>query len=113
MSGWTGVDFGAMSTGRVVRFEQKDAQTSALEAFTTADPNRNWTVREIAAHAAIGGRRPVVVGSAAEVAEEMHRLGGGDRGGRLQPRLRRHARNLRRYRRPRGAGTAKPRTLQA
>ena len=30
--------------------------TSALEAFTIADPARRWTVREIAHHAAIGGR---------------------------------------------------------
>jgi long-chain alkane monooxygenase len=44
---------------------------SALEAFTTADPDRTWTVREIAAHAAIGGRGPVVVGSPGHVADEM------------------------------------------
>jgi FMN-dependent oxidoreductase (nitrilotriacetate monooxygenase family) len=72
MSGWTGVDFGAMRPDEVVRFNDKaDAQTSALEAFTTADPDREWTVREIARHAAIGGRGPVVIGSAEEVAEEL------------------------------------------
>ena len=48
-----------------------NAQTSALEAFTTADPDREWTVREIARHAAIGGRGPVMVGSAEEVAGEL------------------------------------------
>jgi alkanesulfonate monooxygenase len=72
MSGWTGVDFGAMAPDEVVRFTDKaNAQTSALEAFTTADPGREWTVREIARHAAIGGRGPVVIGSAAEVADEL------------------------------------------
>jgi FMN-dependent oxidoreductase (nitrilotriacetate monooxygenase family) len=72
MSGWTGVDFGAMAADDVVRFTDKaNAQTSALEAFTTADPDREWTVREIARHAAIGGRGPVVIGSATEVAEEL------------------------------------------
>jgi FMN-dependent oxidoreductase (nitrilotriacetate monooxygenase family) len=72
MSGWTGLDFGAMDPDEVVRFTDKaDAQTSALEAFTTADPDRQWTVREIARHAAIGGRGPVVIGSAEEVAEEL------------------------------------------
>ncbi len=72
MSGWTGVDFGAMKSGDVLRFNDKaNAQTSALEAFTIADPNREWTVGEIARHAAIGGRGPMIVGSAAEVAEEM------------------------------------------
>jgi alkanesulfonate monooxygenase len=72
MSGWTGVDFSKMAPDDVVRFTDKaNAQTSALEAFTTADPGREWTVREIARHAAIGGRGPVVIGSAAEVAEEL------------------------------------------
>jgi alkanesulfonate monooxygenase len=72
MSGWTGIDFGTMAPDDVVRFTDKaNAQTSALEAFTTADPDRTWTVREIARHAAIGGRGPVVIGSAEEVAEEL------------------------------------------
>ncbi len=72
MSGWTGLDFGTLSLDEVVRFTDKsNAQTSALEAFTTADPSRTWTVREIARHAALGGRGPVVIGSAADVAEEL------------------------------------------
>ena len=72
MSGWTGLDFGTLAPDQVVRFTDKDdAMSSALEAFTTADPDRQWTVREIARHAAIGGRGPVVIGSAAEVAEEL------------------------------------------
>ena len=41
------------------------------EAFTIADPDRVWTVREIAKHAAVGGRGPVVVGSPEKVAEEL------------------------------------------
>ena len=45
--------------------------TSALEAFTIADPTRSWTVREIARHAAIGGRGPVIVGSLIEIADEL------------------------------------------
>ena len=72
MSGWTGLDFSEMAPDQVVRFTDKaDSMSSALEAFTTADPDRIWTVREIARHAAIGGRGPVVIGSAAEVAEEL------------------------------------------
>ncbi|MBS0639892.1 MAG: LLM class flavin-dependent oxidoreductase [Proteobacteria bacterium] len=72
MSGWTGIDFGAMRPEEVVRMgDGTDAMTSALEAFTTADPDREWTVAEIARHAAIGGRGPVIIGSAEQVAEEM------------------------------------------
>jgi alkanesulfonate monooxygenase len=72
MSGWTGVDFGGMRPDQVVRFTgNTNAQTSALEAFTTADPNREWTVSQIARHAAIGGRSPVLIGSAPQIAEDL------------------------------------------
>ncbi len=72
MSGWTGLDFSKLPPDDVVRFtDQPTSMSSALEAFTIADPDRTWTVREIARHAAIGGRGPVVIGSAAEVAEEL------------------------------------------
>lgn len=72
MSGWTGLDFGAMAPTDVVRFTEKaDAMSSALEAFTTADPDRTWTVGEIARHAAIGGRSPVLIGSGETVALEL------------------------------------------
>ena len=64
---------GASSRGR--QFAATHAEcvfiTSALEAFTIADLDRVWTVREIAKHAAIGGRGPVVVGLPEEVAEEL------------------------------------------
>jgi alkanesulfonate monooxygenase len=71
MSGWTGVDFGRLGLDEVLRYDARDAQTSALEAFTVADPGRDWTVREIARHAAIGGRGPVIVGSVEEVADAL------------------------------------------
>jgi alkanesulfonate monooxygenase len=71
MSGWTGVDFSKYGPDEPVRHSRQDAQTSALEAFTIADPERVWTVREIAKHAAIGGRGPMVVGSPEDVAEEL------------------------------------------
>jgi FMN-dependent oxidoreductase (nitrilotriacetate monooxygenase family) len=72
MSGWTGLDFGAMDPDSVVRFDDRtNAQASALEAFTIADPDRTWTVREIARHAAIGGRSPVIIGSGTDVARQL------------------------------------------
>jgi alkanesulfonate monooxygenase len=72
MSGWTGIDFGAMRSDEVVRSTGgTNAQTSALEAFTTADPDREWTVGEIARHAAVGGRSPVLIGSGADIAEDL------------------------------------------
>ena len=71
MSGWTGIDFAALPADEPVRFNDRSAMTSALEAFTTADPDRTWTVPEIARHAAIGGRGPVVIGSPTEVADAL------------------------------------------
>jgi FMN-dependent oxidoreductase (nitrilotriacetate monooxygenase family) len=71
MSGWTGVDFSTLDPDAPLREVPTNAQTSALEAFTTADPNRSWTPREIALHAAIGGRSPVLVGSASQIAEAL------------------------------------------
>src|SRR5579884_116453 len=71
MSGWTGVDFAQYRPDEPLRHSRQQAQVSALEAFTVADPQRVWTVRDIARHAAIGGRGPVVVGAPAEVADEL------------------------------------------
>jgi alkanesulfonate monooxygenase SsuD/methylene tetrahydromethanopterin reductase-like flavin-dependent oxidoreductase (luciferase family) len=71
MSGWTGIDFSKYRPDEPILHSRQDAQTSALEAFTIADPDRVWTVREIAKHAAVGGRGPVVVGSPEEVADEL------------------------------------------
>jgi len=71
MSGWTGVDFASLPRDEPVRFTTANAMVSALEAFTTADPDRTWTVSEIARHAAIGGRGPVIVGSYTDVADEF------------------------------------------
>ena len=69
MSGWTGLDFASLPPDEPISFTERNAMTSALESFTTADPDRSWTPREIARHAAIGGRGPVVVGSGADVAD--------------------------------------------
>ena len=71
MSGWTGIDFDALPRHEPVKFQGANAMTSALEAFTIADPGRAWTVDEIARHAGIGGRGPVIVGSYKDVADEF------------------------------------------
>jgi alkanesulfonate monooxygenase len=72
MSGWTGVDFSKLDPDKPVPPASTGAMVSALEAFTTnADPGRVWTPRDIARHAAIGGRGPVIVGSCGEVADAL------------------------------------------
>jgi alkanesulfonate monooxygenase len=72
MSGWTGIDFSKLDPDAPLAFQKTDAMLSALRAFTdNAEPGRVWTAREIARHACIGGRGPVVVGSAQEVADAL------------------------------------------
>ncbi len=71
ISGWTGIDFSAYDLDEPVRYIRNEAVHSAVESFTTADPSRTWTVREVAEHVGIGGFGPLLVGSAAQVADEM------------------------------------------
>ncbi|MCQ8241814.1 LLM class flavin-dependent oxidoreductase [Rhizosaccharibacter radicis] len=73
LSGWLGVDFAPYRLDEPVRFIESDAGRSAMENFTRADPDRNWTVREVAEHVGIGGAGPVFHGSARTVADEMAR----------------------------------------
>jgi FMN-dependent oxidoreductase (nitrilotriacetate monooxygenase family) len=55
MSGWTGVDFSRLEPDQVVQHVENDAGRTALENITRADPDRVWTVREVAEHVAVGG----------------------------------------------------------
>ena len=71
MSGWTGVDFSRLDPDQVVEHVESNAGRTALENITRADPNRRWTVREVAEHVAIGGIGPVVVGSPTTVADQL------------------------------------------
>jgi alkanesulfonate monooxygenase len=71
MSGWTGVDFSTMALDQEVRHVTNDAGRSAMDNITRADPDRVWTVREVAQHVGIGGIGPVVVGSPEQVADEI------------------------------------------
>ncbi|MCC8975047.1 LLM class flavin-dependent oxidoreductase [Bradyrhizobium brasilense] len=71
MSGWTGVDFSTYSLDQEVRHVQNDAGRSAMDNVTRADPDRVWTVREVAEHVGIGGAGPVVVGSPEQVADKI------------------------------------------
>ena len=71
MSGWTGIDFAAYDLDEPIRHIRNEAVQSAVESFTTADPDRTWTVREVAEWVGIGGFGPVLVGSPATVADRM------------------------------------------
>lgn len=46
-----------------IEYIENDAVQSATESLTTSDPDKIWTVREVANWVGIGGLGPVVVGS--------------------------------------------------
>jgi FMN-dependent oxidoreductase (nitrilotriacetate monooxygenase family) len=71
MSGWTGVDLGAYGPEDELQAKKTDANQSALESFTVADPNRRWKIKEIAQFVGLGGRGPVVSGSPQTIADRM------------------------------------------
>jgi FMN-dependent oxidoreductase (nitrilotriacetate monooxygenase family) len=71
MSGWTGVDFSTYELDQQVRHVTNDAGRTAMDNITRADPDRVWTVREVAEHVGIGGIGPVVVGTPEKVADDI------------------------------------------
>jgi long-chain alkane monooxygenase len=73
MSGWTGVDFSKFAPDDPVQHIRNDAIHSAIDALTVDDPDRIWTVRELAENSAIGGLGARIVGSPERVVDEMVR----------------------------------------
>jgi FMN-dependent oxidoreductase (nitrilotriacetate monooxygenase family) len=71
ISGWTGIDFGQFAPDEVLRHRYTNAVQSAVETFTTIDPTREWTVREMVDWVGIGGFGPLFVGSPQTVADLM------------------------------------------
>lgn len=71
ISGWTGIDFGQFGPDEVLRHRYTNAVQSAVETFTTIDPSKEWTVREMADWVGVGGFGPVFVGSPSTVADLM------------------------------------------
>ncbi|MGL3211262.1 LLM class flavin-dependent oxidoreductase [Bradyrhizobium sp. BR 1433] len=70
LSGWTGIDLSRYSLDDPFPTVKKDnAVTSMINSFSRSE--RPWTIREIIEHNGIGGRGPVIVGSPAEVADEL------------------------------------------
>jgi FMN-dependent oxidoreductase (nitrilotriacetate monooxygenase family) len=71
--GWSGLDLSTMDPDEPLRYAETEAVRSAVEAFTTVDPDRDWTPRDIAEWVGIGGMGVVVVGSPQTVVDEMER----------------------------------------
>jgi long-chain alkane monooxygenase len=74
LSGWTGIDFAHLDPDAVLERQGSDAIQSVVDAFTSADPTRSWTPRQIAEYARIGGDGPVLVGSPTTVADALEKI---------------------------------------
>lgn len=68
-SGWLGIDFSTYARDEPLRHIRTNAVQSSVDAFSSADPNKVWTVRELADWIGIGGLGPVFVGGPATVAD--------------------------------------------
>lgn len=71
LSGWSGVDFSQYQSTDQVEYIQTNAIQSLLDAYVNADPDRVWTIDEIARWNSLGGNGPVFVGSASTVADTL------------------------------------------
>ncbi|NSY99289.1 LLM class flavin-dependent oxidoreductase [Agrobacterium tumefaciens] len=71
MSGWTGIDFSSCAPSDPIKHIKNDSMQTAIDRFTISDPNRVWTVGEVAEHIAVGGSGPMIVGSPETVADEL------------------------------------------
>ncbi len=71
LSGWTGVDFGQFRPDEILKYQHTNAIQSVMENFSSADPERQWTVGALADWIGIGGFGPLLVGSAQTVADEL------------------------------------------
>jgi FMN-dependent oxidoreductase (nitrilotriacetate monooxygenase family) len=71
MSGWVGVDLSGYALDQPIRYIENDAGRSAMDNITRANPDRVWTVRDVAEHVAIGGIGPLFVGDPSQVADAM------------------------------------------
>jgi FMN-dependent oxidoreductase (nitrilotriacetate monooxygenase family) len=71
--GWSGLDLSGFGLDEPLRHAETEEVRGAVEAFTRADPGREWTPREVARWVSVGGLGPVVVGGPRTVADEMER----------------------------------------
>ncbi len=69
ISGWTGIDFSQFKPDEPLRHVHTNAIQSAVETFSTADPNTVWTPNELAKWVGIGGFGPLFVGGPETVAD--------------------------------------------
>jgi len=69
MSGWTGIDFGQYAPTDPVRKVETNAIVSVVDHLVSGDPDKSWTIEQLAIWGGIGGLGPVFVGSPSTIAD--------------------------------------------
>ena len=73
LSGFLDMDLSELDPDQKVEHIETEAIQGTMNAFTRSDPDREWTVREVAEFSGLGSTSPIVVGTPAEVADEFAR----------------------------------------
>ncbi|MFT3688299.1 LLM class flavin-dependent oxidoreductase [Paenirhodobacter sp.] len=73
-SAWTGVDWAQYDLDQPLEYIETNAGRSALRGLTAKDAGRRWTVRDIAEYIGIGGIHPKLVGTGAQIADQLETL---------------------------------------
>ena len=69
--GWVGIDLAQLESGKALKDMQTDAIQSLLASFTLIDPEREWSLDQIAAYLATGSLMPKIIGSPQTVADAL------------------------------------------
>ena len=70
--GWTGIDLSQYGDEEELRHVESNAVKSTVDAYARFSPGTSkWTKHTIAEHVSIGGNGPVLVGTAAQVADGL------------------------------------------
>ena len=71
--GYSGIDFSNFDLDTPIGYVESNAIQTFVEGFSIMDPDRTWTLRQIAEFLGIGGFAPIIVGSPQTVATELER----------------------------------------
>jgi FMN-dependent oxidoreductase (nitrilotriacetate monooxygenase family) len=71
LSGFLDMDLSELDPDQEIRHIETDAIQGTMNAFTQTDPDREWTVREVAEFSGLGTTSPVAVGTPEQIADEL------------------------------------------
>jgi FMN-dependent oxidoreductase (nitrilotriacetate monooxygenase family) len=71
LSGFLDMDLSELDPDQKVEHIETQAIQGTMNAFTQADPDREWTVREVAEFSGLGTTSPIVVGTPDQIVDEL------------------------------------------